>query len=72
MEAARALPERDGVAVALTGRVTSVIIPISTHSLDDFEELVAAGPARGFLRKSALSTRAIGAVLDNSGSGAPT
>ncbi|WP_097273901.1 response regulator [Streptomyces sp. TLI_55] len=60
------------LAVTLTSRVTSVIILISTHALDDFEELVAASPARGFLHKSALSARAIRAVLDNDGSGAPT
>ncbi|MGW7207938.1 response regulator [Streptomyces sp. NPDC054837] len=60
------------LAVELAGNVTSVIILISTHSLDDFEELVAASPARGFLHKSALSARSIRDVLGNDGSGAPT
>lgn len=59
------------LAVELAGSV-SVIILISTHSLDDFEELVAASPARGFLHKSALSARAIRGVLGNDGMGAPT
>ncbi|MCX5364482.1 response regulator [Streptomyces sp. NBC_00124] len=60
------------LAVELAGNVTSVIILISTHSLDDVEELVAASPARGFLHKSALSARAIRDVLGNDGPGAPT
>jgi DNA-binding NarL/FixJ family response regulator len=60
------------LAVALTSRVTSVIILISTHLLDDIQELVAASPARGFLHKSALSARAIRAILDDGGRGAPT
>lgn len=60
------------VAAELAGNVTSVIILISTHSPDDFEELVAAGPARGLLHKSALCARAIRDVLGNDGSGAPT
>ncbi|MEV7888994.1 response regulator [Streptomyces sp. NPDC002817] len=60
------------LAVELAGNVTSVIILISTHSLDDFEELVAASPAHGFLHKSALSARAIRDVLGNDSPGAPT
>jgi two-component system nitrate/nitrite response regulator NarL len=60
------------LAVELAGSVSSVIILISTHSLDDFEELVAASPARGFLHKSALSARAIRNVLGNDGTAAPT
>ncbi|MES5822820.1 response regulator [Streptomyces sp. RG80] len=60
------------LAVELAGRVSSVIILISTHSLDDVEELVAASPARGFLHKSTLSARAIRNLLGNDGSVAPT
>ncbi|MDN3021034.1 response regulator [Streptomyces sp. S.PB5] len=60
------------LAVRLAGSVSSVIILISTHSLDDFEELVAASPARGFLPKSALSARAIRNILGNDGTVAPT
>ncbi|MEU6377844.1 response regulator [Streptomyces sp. NPDC046909] len=55
------------LAVELSGQVSSVIILISTHSLDDFEELVAASPARGFLHKSALSARAIRKILGDDG-----
>lgn len=60
------------LAVELAGRVSSVIILISTHALDDVEELVAASPARGFLHKSTLSARAIRNLLGNDGSVAPT
>jgi two-component system nitrate/nitrite response regulator NarL len=41
------------------------VILISTHSLEDFQELVAASPARGFLHKSTLSARAIRDLLDS-------
>ncbi|MET8079772.1 hypothetical protein [Streptomyces sp. NPDC005303] len=43
---------------------------ISTHAWEDFEELIASSPARGFLPKSALSAQAIRALLDG-GEGAP-
>ncbi|MGP4008989.1 response regulator [Streptomyces sp. 4N124] len=59
------------VARLLTGRVPAVIL-VSTHFREDFQELIAASPARGFLHKSALSARAIQEVLGNGGSGAPT
>jgi two-component system, NarL family, nitrate/nitrite response regulator NarL len=50
---------------------TSSVILISTHSEDDFDELIAASPAAGFISKSALSARAIrGLVGDQSGDGA--
>lgn len=52
------------LAVELARSVTSVIL-ISTHSPEDFQELIATSPARGFLHKSALSARAITGVLDN-------
>ncbi|MCD7437793.1 response regulator [Streptomyces lincolnensis] len=57
------------VAAELARRVSSVIVLISTHSLEDFQELVAASPARGFLHKSALSARAIREVLGENGTG---
>ncbi|MBO4254360.1 response regulator [Streptomyces griseorubiginosus] len=60
------------LAVELADRVSCVIILISTHALEDFEELVAASPARGFLHKSDLSARAIRQVLGNGGGAAPS
>ncbi|MFF4499055.1 hypothetical protein [Streptomyces sp. NPDC001401] len=60
------------VAAALACSVSSVIILISTHSLEDFQELVARSPARGFLHKSELSARAIREVLGNDGTSAST
>ncbi|WP_210575822.1 response regulator [Streptomyces sp. GESEQ-4] len=59
------------VARLLTGEVPAVIL-VSTHFREDFQELIAASPARGFLHKSALSARAIQEVLGNDDSGAPT
>ena len=38
-------------------------ILISTHSEEDFEELINASPALGFLAKSSLSAKAIRAML---------
>ena len=56
------------VAVELARSVSvPVIILISTHSLEDFQELVAGSPARGFLPKSALSARAIRELLEQRG-----
>lgn len=43
------------------------VILISTHSGDDFQELISASPARGYLPKSALSARAIREVLGEDG-----
>jgi hypothetical protein len=43
------------------------VILISTHSGDDFQELIAASPARGYLPKSALSARAIQEVPGEDG-----
>ena len=40
------------------------IFLISSHSLEDFEELIRDSPARGFLSKSALSTAAITLMVD--------
>ena len=58
------------VARRLVGDVPAVIL-ISTHSREDFQELIAASPARGFLHKSSLSARAIRDVLSAGGPSAP-
>ncbi|MFJ9632830.1 response regulator [Streptomyces sp. NPDC091280] len=58
------------VARRLVGDVPAVIL-ISTHSREDFQELIAASPARGFLHKSSLSARAIRDVLGDGGPAAP-
>jgi two-component system, NarL family, nitrate/nitrite response regulator NarL len=59
------------VAVELARSVSCVIILISTHALDDVQELVADSPARGFLPKSALSARAIRELLSGDGKAPP-
>ncbi|HEV2901976.1 MAG TPA: response regulator transcription factor [Gaiellaceae bacterium] len=41
----------------------STVILISTHAEADFEDLIAASPAVGFLPKSELSARAISRIL---------
>jgi len=58
------------VARRLVGDVPAVIL-ISTHSREDFQELIAASPAHGFLHKSAVSARAIRDVLGGDGPPAP-
>ncbi|MEV6511514.1 response regulator [Streptomyces sp. NPDC051642] len=58
------------VARRLVGNVPAVIL-ISTHSREDFQELIAASPAHGFLHKSAVSARAIRDVLGADGPPAP-
>ena len=58
------------VARQLVGDVPAVIL-ISTHSREDFQELIAASPAHGFLHKSAVSARAIRDVLGADGPPAP-
>jgi DNA-binding NarL/FixJ family response regulator len=42
---------------------TSDVILVSTHSEDDFAELIMASPAKGFLSKSELSAAAIRRIL---------
>ncbi len=59
-------------AVEPARSVSCVIILISTHAREDFEELIAGGPARGFLPKSALSARAIRELLDGDGQASAT
>jgi DNA-binding NarL/FixJ family response regulator len=46
------------VAQQFDGLVDNVIM-ISSHSQDDYADLIAAGPAVGFLSKTALSADAI-------------
>ncbi|MET7573069.1 response regulator [Streptomyces sp. NPDC005492] len=58
------------VAGRLVGDVPAVIL-ISTNSMEDFQELIAASPALGFLHKSALSARAIRDVLGGEEPAAP-
>ena len=57
-EVARQLAERDGHAA---GKV----ILISTHSREEFVELIEASPAIGFISKSALSAEAIRRLATN-------
>lgn len=45
------------------GSRQSQVIFISTHSEEDYAELVAASPALGFLAKTALSAKAIRRLL---------
>jgi DNA-binding response OmpR family regulator len=40
------------------------ILLISSHGLEDFEELVRDSPARGFISKSALSATAIRSLIN--------
>jgi DNA-binding NarL/FixJ family response regulator len=46
------------------GAVASNVILISTHSEEDFADLVAESPALGFLAKSDLSADALRHILD--------
>jgi len=47
----------------------AAVILISTHSEDDFAELIAESPAAGFLPKSELSANAIRRIANGRGSG---
>ena len=58
------------VARRLVDDVPAVIL-ISTHAREDFQELIAASTARGFLHKSTLSARAIRDVLGDAEPPAP-
>ena len=54
----------NGLDVAgLLADVVPAVILVSTHAQEDFQELVAASPARGFLHKSMLSARAVSDLL---------
>lgn len=50
-----------------SGSDPPAVIMISSHSEGDFEELIAASPAVGFLSKASLSSSAIDAVMRNDG-----
>jgi CheY-like chemotaxis protein len=47
-----------------TSRGRTRVILISTHSGEDFQELIAASPAIGFVAKSRLSATAVLELLD--------
>jgi CheY-like chemotaxis protein len=44
-----------------------IIILISTHAEDEFEDLIVTSPAIGFLAKSSLSARAIYGMVSDGG-----
>jgi DNA-binding NarL/FixJ family response regulator len=50
-----------------TSLAPSSVILISTYAEEDFEDLIAASPAAGFLSKSHLSARAIRELLGDTG-----
>lgn len=52
------------LAVVADSARTSIIL-ISTHAEQDYQDLIAASPAVGFLPKAALSVRAIEELLGN-------
>ena len=54
---------------AATGLPGAAVILISTHSEEDFADLIAASPAIGFLPKWKLSARAIEDLLRERGDG---
>jgi len=62
-ELARHLDQRAHRAPSKVGAPR--IILVSTHAEEDFEELVAASPAVGFLDKAVLSARAIRELLSS-------
>jgi DNA-binding NarL/FixJ family response regulator len=68
------LRDESGFAVARrlvrTGDPPPRVILVSTHAEADFEELIAASPALGFIPKSSLSVEAIQAVLATAGEAA--
>ena len=47
------------------GRDPPAVIMMSSHSEEDFEELIAASPAIGFLGKASLSSSTIEAMMYN-------
>ena len=51
---------------AVAGGRSPRITLISSHSHEDFEELIVDSPARGFLNKSALSGAAIRSMMEES------
>jgi two-component system, NarL family, nitrate/nitrite response regulator NarL len=64
------LAEESGLdlAAALAARTPGVkLVLISTHGEEDFEELIEASPAIGFLPKTELSGRALRAMVEGAG-----
>jgi CheY-like chemotaxis protein len=62
LELARRLHDQPGLPAA-------PVILVSTHSEQDYAELIAASPAVGFLAKGALSAGAIRGLLGGQGDG---
>jgi two-component system, NarL family, nitrate/nitrite response regulator NarL len=57
------LGEEDGLELAGRLAPAAPVVLISTHSEDELTELIADGPAAGFLPKQRLSASAIAALL---------
>lgn len=55
-----------------TGLTSSSLILISTHSEEDFQDLIAASRVAGFLPKSHLSLEAIREIVRDSDGGDPS
>ena len=58
------LGDEDGLELARELSDVSRVILVSTHSEEDFAELIAASPALGFIAKTQLSARAIQDTLE--------
>jgi DNA-binding NarL/FixJ family response regulator len=58
------LGDEDGLALARELSDISRVILVSTHSQEDFAELIAASPALGFVPKTRLSASAIRDLLE--------
>jgi CheY-like chemotaxis protein len=69
------LGEESGLDVACRlraddrGALADAVILISTHAQEEFAELIAGGPAVGFIAKAELSAEAIEALLVRSDQG---
>jgi CheY-like chemotaxis protein len=60
-----------GQTTGQAGRASAPVILISTHAEQDYAELIAAGPAIGFLPKTTLSADAIRDLLADHGGPRP-
>jgi two-component system, NarL family, nitrate/nitrite response regulator NarL len=58
------LGEEDGLELARELSDISRVILVSTHSQEDFAELIAASPALGFVPKTRLSAQTIRDLLE--------
>ena len=58
------LGDEDGLELARELSDISRVILVSTHSQEDFAELIAASPALGFVPKTRLSAQTIRDVLE--------